>query len=148
MWAIEVAAEATTDRETIWAWYEATEEAPSWDPLIRRIEPDGPIAVGFGGRNHPVGGPPVRFLYTEVTHLVSYTEVSSSPGAAFAFTHRLEDLPAGRVHLVHGVEVSGALAGLYRLLVSRRFDRGMREALDNLVHRVESGPPPSRHPKP
>ena len=144
MWTIEVAADAATDRGTVWAWYEATEEAPSWDPLIRRIDPDGPMAVGGGGRNHPVGGPSVRFRYTEVTRLVSYTEVSSSPGAAFAFTHRLEDVPGGRVHIVHGVEVSGPLASLYRALVRRRFERGMREALDNLVRLVEGGPPPER----
>lgn len=144
MWTIEVAGDASADRETVWAWYEATDEAPSWDPLVRRIEPDGPIAVGSGGRNHPAGGPPVRFRYTEVTRLVSYTEVSSSPGAAFAFTHRLEVRPDGGVHLVHGVEVSGPLAGLYRLLLRRKFERGMAEALDNLVRRVEAGPPPGR----
>jgi len=144
MWTIEVAADAAADRETVWAWYEATDEAPSWDPLIRRIEPDGPMAIGSGGRNHPVGGPSVRFRYTEVTRVVSYTEVSSSPGASFAFTHRLEEAFGGRVRLVHGVEVSGPLAGLYRLLVRRRFERGMREALDNLVRRVEAGPPLER----
>jgi hypothetical protein len=141
MWTIEVSAEARTPRETVWAWYEATDEAPSWDPLVKRIQADGPIRLGARGRNHPVTGPSAPFVYTQVTHLVSYTEVSTAPGAAFAFTHLLTDLPKGRLRITHGVEVSGRLARLYQPLMRRRFEAGMRVAMDNLVRRVESGPP-------
>ena len=143
MWNVEVARDARTDTETVWAWYEATDEAPSWDPLIKRIESDGPIELGGRGRNHPVSGPSARFEYTEVTRQVSYTEVSSAPGAKFAFTHRLSEVPDGRLRITHGAEVSGPLAWLYRPLMQRRFEQGMRVAMDNLVERVEAGPPPA-----
>ncbi len=143
MWNVEVSGDARTDEETVWAWYEATDDAPSWDPLIKRIESDGPIEVGSRGRNHPVSGPSARFVYTEVNRPVSYTEVSSAPGAKFAFTHQLRDLPDGRLRITHGAEVSGPLAWMYRPLMQRRFEQGMRVAMDNLVQRVEAGPPPA-----
>ena len=142
MWTITVSGEARTTRETVWAWYEASDKAPGWDPLIKRIESEGPIVPGGRGRNHPTSGPSAPFVYTEVTPLVSYTEVSSAPGAKFAFTHVLTDLSDGRVRITHGAEVSGSLAWLYRPLMQRRFDRGMRVAIDNLVERVEAGGPP------
>ncbi|MGN6607987.1 MAG: hypothetical protein ACTHMS_13370 [Jatrophihabitans sp.] len=142
MWKVEVSGEARTDRKTVWAWYEATDEAPGWDPLIKRIESNGPIELGAKGRNHPTSGPGAPFVYTEVTRLVSYTEVSSAPGAKFAFTHTIGDLPDGRLRLTHGAEVSGPLASLYRPFLHARFAKGMQEALDNFVRRVESGPPP------
>lgn len=141
MWRVECSGDARSDRETVWAWYEATHLAPSWDPLIRRIESDGPIEVGGRGRNHPVSGPSARFVYTEVTRPVSYTEVSSAPGANFAFTHLLTSLPDGRLRITHGAEVSGPLAWLYRPLMQSRFVKGMRTAMDNLVARVEAGSP-------
>jgi hypothetical protein len=141
MWAVETGGVAQTDRDTVWAWYEATDEAPTWDPLIKRIDGAGPIKVGSRGRNYPVRGPAASFVYTEVTRSVSYTEVTSAPGAAFAFTHLLTDLPDGRVRITHGAQVSGPLAWLYRPLMQGRFAKGMQVAMDNLVERVESGPP-------
>ncbi|WP_295702377.1 hypothetical protein [Lapillicoccus sp.] len=143
MWKVEVSGDARTVRETVWAWYEATDLAPSWDPLIERIESEGPIELGVRGRNHPARGPAAPFVYSQVTPLISYTEVSSAPGAAFAFTHGLSDLPGGLLRITHGAEVSGPLAWLYRPLMQRRFHKGMRVAMDNLVQRVEAGPPTS-----
>lgn len=142
MWTVQVSGEARADRATVWAWYEAADLAPSWDPLVRRIETDGPIRVGAKGRNHPSSGPSAPFVYTEVTPLTSYTEVSSAPGASFAFTHVLTDLGPGLLSITHGAEVSGPLAGLYRLLMRARLEEGMRTALDNLVRRAESAGPP------
>ena len=141
MWEIEVTGEATAGRETVWEWYEATERAPEWDPLIKPIEGDGPIRLGGTGRNHPSRGPAAPFRYSEVTPLASYTEVSKLPGAEAAFTHRLVDLPGGRVRITHGAEISGTFAGLYRLVMRRSLERGMRTAMDNLVRCVEAGPP-------
>ena len=143
MWSIEVSGDAAASRETIWAWYEAADQAPSWDPLIKRIAPDGPISLGVTGRNYPTSGPSTPFVYTEVTPLVSYTEVSKLPGAKAAFTHRLTDRPDGRTRIDHGAEISGLLSGLYRLFLTRNLRRGMRTALDNLVRKVEDGPPPT-----
>lgn len=93
------------------------------------------------GRNYPVTGPAARFVYSEVTRPVSYTEVSSAPGATFAFTHLLTDLPDGRVRITHGAEASGPLAWLYRPLIRNRFKKGMQVAMNNLVQRVQTGPP-------
>jgi hypothetical protein len=142
VWKVEVSGDARAARRTVWAWYEATDEAPAWDPLIKRIESGGPIAAGVRGRNHPVTGPSTPFVYSEVTPLVSYTEVSSAPGARFAFTHTIADLPDCRLRITHGAEVSGPLASLYRLLLRARLEKGMQVAMNNFVHRVESGPPP------
>ena len=74
---------------------------------VKRIESGGPIEVGGNRRNHPVSGPSARFVYSAVTRPDSYTEVSSAPGARFAFTHLLTELPDGRLRITHGAEVPG-----------------------------------------
>lgn len=143
MWSIDISGVAAATRPTIWAWYEATDQAPSWDPLIKRIASNGPIREGVTGRNYPSTGPSLPFVYTEVTPLVSYTEVSKLLGARAAFTHRLTDLPDGKVKVLHGAEISGPLAALYRPFMHRNLKNGMQSAMNNFVRNVEAGPPPS-----
>ena len=143
MWQLQSSSEFDASPATIWAWYEDTSSAPSWDPLIAEIRPDGPLALGQTGRNKPRRGPSAPFVYTEVTPGVSYTEVTKAPGAAMAFSHTLE--PRGQRTLVtHGVTCTGPLSGLYRLLMRRSFDAGMTEALAGLARLAQAGPPPAR----
>ena len=139
-WSIEVRGTTTASPERMWEWYEATDRAPEWDRLIRGIDADGPIELGGGGRNRPRFGPAVPFTYTEVTRLSSYTDLISVPGAQMAWTHRLVPGPAG-LEVIHGVECSGPLSGVYRLLSRRTFTAGMRDALDELLRRAEAGAP-------
>lgn len=142
MWSLQHARELRASAETVWAWYEDTASAPSWDPLIGEVRCDGPLAVGVTGRNTPRHGPSVPFVYTEVTPGVSYTEQTRLPGARMAFWHTLQ--PRGDVTVVtHGVMCTGPLARVYRLVVGRSFDAGMQQALEGLAALAQAGPPPA-----
>lgn len=96
VWSIEVDRTTSAPPERLWAWYEATDRAPEWDPLIGQIRPDGPFALGATGRNKPRTGPSVRYLLTEYEELVGYTAISRAPGASMAFGHRITDCGDGR----------------------------------------------------
>lgn len=141
MWTLQHSREVSASPATVWAWYEDTARAPSWDPLIAEIRPDGPLALGQTGRNKPRRGPSAPFTYTEVTPDVSYTEVTKVPGARMAFWHILE--PQGATTVVrHGVDCTGPLSGLYGLLMRRTFNAGMLTALKGLAELAQAGPPP------
>lgn len=143
MWQLEHSQRTTADPQRVWAWYLDHASAPSWDPLIAEIRPDGPMAVGSGGRNTPRRGPAVRFRYTEVTPERSYTEVSRPPGARMAFTHLLT-VDGATTTVTHGMRCEGPLTPLYRVLMGRSFRRGLPVALANLLRLAEQGPPPQR----
>lgn len=140
MWSLQHEREFQATAETVWAWYEDTASAPSWDPLIGEIRCDGPLAVGVTGRNKPRRGPSAPFVYTEVTPGVSYTEETKLPGARMAFWHTLQPRGDGTV-VTHGVTCTGPLARLYQLFVRRSFDAGMVQALDGLAALAQAGPP-------
>ena len=141
VWRLEYTERTSASPQRIWSWYLDHRSAPSWDPLIAEIRPDGPIAIGIGGSNKPRFGPPVRFTYTEVTEDRSYTEVSHAPGARMAFTHLL--IRDGDATVVtHGLECEGPLTPLYRLLLGRSYRKGMPEALTGLLRLAQQGPPP------
>lgn len=141
MWELEYVQRTSAPPERVWDWYLDHVSAPSWDPLVREIRPDGPMVVGGTGRNRPRLGPSVAFHYTEVTPQVSYTEVSRPPGARMAFTHVLAADPSGTT-VTHGMRCEGPLTPLYRLLLARSYRSGMPTALRNLLRAAEQGPPP------
>lgn len=143
MWSLEFSRRTTASPERIWAWYQDHESAPEWDPLVGRIQPDGPIAVGVTGRNTPRTGPSVPFVYTEVTPLASYTEVSRVPGGSMAFTHDLRH-DGDETVVTHGVRCEGPMSTVYRLVLRPSYKRGMAKALDGLIRLAEQGPPPVR----
>lgn len=141
MWSLQHEREFQASAGTVWAWYEDTASAPSWDPLIAEIRCEGPLAVGVTGRNKPRRGPSAPFEYTEVTPGVSYTEVTRLPGARMAFWHALRQRGDMTV-VTHGVVCTGPLAGLYRLLMRSSFNAGMVRALEGLANLAQAGVPP------
>lgn len=141
MWSFEVERVTSASPERLWAWYEATDRAPEWDPLIGRIRPDGPFALGATGRNKPRTGPSVRYVVTEYEQLVSYTEVSRAPGASISFGHRITDDGGERWLVRHDVVCAGPLSKVYQLLLSRSYRTGMATALDGLIRVAEAGAP-------
>lgn len=142
MWTFHHDQSTTATPAQIWAYYEATDIAPRWDPLIRQIQVQGPLAVGVQGINHPVGGGRFPFTYTEVTIDKSYTEVTRVPLARLAFTHDISPTPTGSI-FTHGVIISGPLAWLYTLLLRRGYEKGIPQASRNLAALLEQGPPTS-----
>ena len=140
-WSIEVEKTTSAPPERLWAWYEATDRAPEWDPLIGEIRPDGPFALGSTGRNKPRTGPSVRYVITEYLEPVSYTELSRAPGASMAFGHRITEVGADTWQVRHDVVCSGPLSAVYRLVLSRSYRAGMATALEGLIRLAEvSGP--------
>lgn len=139
MWALSFTQETTATPEQIWAYYEAIDLAPTWDPLVRRIEVSGPLAVGTTGFNTAKTGQRFPMIYTEMTRYRSYTEVTSVPLSQQAFTHVIEPLADG-CRFTHGVMVTGPLAWAYRILLYRSYTRGIPAALRALAHLAETQP--------
>lgn len=144
MWSFEHTESTTATPEQIWAYYTDTDSAPSWDPLVAKIEINGPFAVGTTGTNTSSTGQKVKFIISELTLYRGYTEVNTLPFARLAWTHQITPTSTGCV-FTHGVILSGPLSGLYALLLGRSFKQGMPVASRNLAHRVEQGPPQSQN---
>lgn len=147
MWSFEHTQNTTASPEQIWAYYAATDLAPTWDPVIKRIEVHGPFVQGTKGHNHPVGGGRFPFEYTEVTPLRSYTEVTKAPFARLAFTHTITSTPEGSA-FTHGVQITGTLAWLYTLLQRKSYQNGLPKASQNLARLLEQQPLPVSETQP
>lgn len=136
MWSFEHTESTAATPEQIWAYYADPESAPSWDPLVAKIEINGPFATGTTGTNTSTTGQRVKFILSEVTPYSSYTEVNPLPLAQLSWTHRITPTSTGCT-FTHGVILSGPLSGLYALLLGRSFKQGMPVASRNLARRAE-----------
>ena len=102
----------------LWDRYAEPSSWPQWDTGVTSVTIDGPLRVGARGSLKPVRGPATRFIVTEVTPHVSFSDVSRLPLASMTFEHRIEALAAG-CRFTHTVTISGVLAPLFARLIGR-----------------------------
>lgn len=139
-WHLEASERTTGSAETVWAWYEATDLAPTWDPLVGKIKLNGPFAVGTTGTNTAPNGLKFKLVFTEVTRFKSYTEVTSLFGANMKFVHTLIVADNGCT-INHEVICTGFLSSLYGLLLIKEYKAKFPLALKNLARLAGNGPP-------
>jgi hypothetical protein len=141
-WHLEAAEKTTALPETVWAWYEATDIAPTWDPLVGKIKLNGPFAVGTTGTNTAPNGMEFDLIFTEVSRFKSYTEVTSLFGAKMTFVHTLV-ITNGGCTINHEVVCTGFLSSVYGLLLRKEYNTKFPIALKNLARLASNGLPTS-----
>lgn len=141
-WHLEASEKTTASAETVWAWYEATDIAPTWDPLVGKIKLNGPFSVGTTGTNTAPNGMEFNMIFTEVTRFKSYTEVTSLFGAKMIFAHTLIVNDHGCT-INHEVRCTGFLSSVYALLLNKEYKTKFPIALKNLAHLAGNGLPPN-----
>lgn len=139
-WHLEASENTKSTKETVWAWYEATDLAPNWDPLVGKIKLNGPFLMGTTGVNTAPNGMTFNMIFTEVNRFKSYTEVTSLFGAKMTFRHTLIENNSGcTIH--HEVVCTGFLSSLYGLLLKGEYKTKFPIALKNLARLSDNGLP-------
>lgn len=141
-WHLESSEKTTASAETVWAWYKATDIAPTWDPLVGEIKLNGPFSKGTTGTNTAPNGMKFNMIFTEVTRFKSYTEVTSLFGAKMIFAHTLIVNDHGCI-IYHQVYCTGFLSSFYGLLLNKEYKTKFPLALKNLARLAGNGPPPN-----
>jgi len=140
-WQLEASEKTTASAETVWAWYEATDIAPTWDPLVGKIKLNGPFSKGTTGTNTAPNGMKFNMVFTEVTRFKSYTEITSLFGAKMIFVHTLIVNDRGCT-INHQVLCTGFLSSFYGLLLNKEYKTKFPIALKKLARLADNGLPP------
>ncbi len=139
-WHLEASENTGGSTETVWAWYQATSRAPTWDPLVGKITLNGPFAVGTTGTNTAPNGLNFPMIFTEVTPAKSYTEVTTLFGAKMSFVHKLVAQENGCT-ITHQVFCTGLLSSWYGLFLKKEYRAKFPVALANLAALAGRGRP-------
>lgn len=103
---------------------------------VKRVGADAPIAVGSRFVVYQPGLPKAVYEVTDWQPGCAFTWVASSPGIRTTATHALSPQDGG-TRLALGIEWSGPLAGLVRLLVASKTRRMVKQEADAFVQLAE-----------
>jgi hypothetical protein len=137
MMEVNSSSSATPDR--IWAvlgdvdnWGESL---PTFDS-VRYIDGPSPTAVGSRFEVRQPGLAKATYEVTEWSPGRKFTWVGRAPGVTTTAIHRIETTDIGSgLHL--GIEWSGPLAGVIRLLLTSKAQRMMQSEADTIVRLAE-----------
>jgi len=105
--AVMVAAAA----DRVWAKLIDWQTWPTWDAGMKRVQFDGPLAVGKVGRlrlKGSIAAVNLHVLSLDEGH--SYTDYFDMLGTRFIFYHSLDTLPNGETKVLFVVEAKGLTA--------------------------------------
>lgn len=142
MWQFEHSETTTASPEQLWAHYSDPVTWPRWDHGTAEVTIDGPMAAGTTGKLKPVKGPRARFVFTDVTPGVGFTDVTRLPLARLTFAHVIEPV-SGSSRITHRVSLSGPLSPLFARVVGRTIAAELPSAMRALVRLAEETPSPA-----
>ncbi len=91
----------------VWALYEDASSWPSWDAQSESITRHGPFAAGTSGTMKFVGQDPLPYTLIKVEPRREFVDETTLGDIVVRASHRLEELPDGRLRVTHALEVDG-----------------------------------------
>ncbi len=118
-------AAATTDQA--WAALRDVTGFPTWTKSMTSVEPlDGAdLRTGNRYRIRQPGLPAIVWTVTEVRDGEAFTWAARSPGVHTVAFHRLSANPDGSTRITIGLDQTGPLAGVVRVLTAARIRRSL-----------------------
>jgi hypothetical protein len=116
----------------LWKKYSKPTQWPDWDHEVAAVTVDGPFVKGTRGTIKPTRGPKARFVVSELTPNVSFTDVTQLPLATMAFAHRI-DVIDGVTHFTHHVTMTGSLSPVFSRLIGRGIVSELPKAMRTLA---------------
>jgi len=138
MWEYEHSMETTATREALWRRWSDMAAWPSWNNGIKKIEIDGPLAVGTTFTMTPPAGEPVRLRIVEIVRGESFTDQMDADDFVVRTMHRLEPLADGRTRVIYRTEITGPAADEVGPQLGPAITRDFPEVLAALVKLAEA----------
>jgi hypothetical protein len=129
----------STSAQRLWTLISDVEHWGQMLPTIERVErltPDAPIGVGARFQVDQPGLPTAVYEITEWQPGRGFTWVASSPGIRTTASHVLSERD-GATRLVLGIDWSGPLAWVVRLLVGPKARRMVEQEADTFARLAE-----------
>ncbi len=135
----ETTATATTSAtpQQIWALWVDVSRWNRWDHEVMSSSLDGEFVNGATGMLKPHGGPTAKFVMTEVTPLVSFSDRSRLPLATLDFHHSVA-VVQGVTTIKHRVVMTELLTPLFSRIIGRKIARGLPVAVNALAALAET----------
>ncbi len=99
--------ETDASAEAVWALYEDARSWPSWDAQAESITRDGPFAAGTSGTMKFTGQDPLPYTLIKVEPRREFVDETTLGNIVVRASHRLQELPDGRLRVTHVLEVGG-----------------------------------------
>jgi len=138
MWVTEHSVETTAAPQAIWRQWSDVDRWPEWNGDIKRIEVDGPFAVGSRIRMVPVGDEPVELRIAEAVKPELFVDEADLGEIVVRTIHRVEQLDGGRTRVTYRMEITGPAADTVGPQVGPEISGDFPQVLAALVERAES----------
>ncbi len=125
--------------ERVWAVLADLDAWPDWLPTVDSLEredPDRPHEVGAAYLVKQPRLPKARWVITDWRAGKGFVWESKTPGARTTGTHRLRSTSDGGTEILLGVEWTGPLAGVARLMFGRLTQRYIETEAAALAERA------------
>lgn len=136
MLIVEQAVKTKASINAVWRLYEDVSIWPKWDHGLESVILNGAFIEGSTGKLKPKGGPVVKFMLTEVVPKQLFRDRSFLPFCEIHFFHELRNL-GSEVVIRHRVEMTGALAFVFSILIGRGIKQDFSQTMANLVSLAE-----------
>jgi hypothetical protein len=131
-WTAKATSTSTATPAQVWAHWTDVENWHEWDHEVVSSSLKGPFEVGTSGALKSRGGPPVRFILTEVTPLVGFSNVSRLPLATVEFHHTVSaDGEGSRIE--HRVVMRGPMTFFFKRVIGTKIERGLPQTVASLA---------------
>jgi hypothetical protein len=132
MWHFEHTEKTSATPEQLWAHYSDPANWPQWDHGTTAVTIEGPFKVGTRGTLKPAKGPKAAFVISDLTPLVSFTDITRLPLTTLEFAHRIEVVD-GITRFTHSVTMNGPLTPVFSRLIGRTIAAELPDAMRKLA---------------
>jgi hypothetical protein len=139
-WETTSTLEADVSPTAVWERAYANAEAwPQWNAEIKRVNLDGPLALGAKAKIVFGTGLRLRFLVVEYEEGRLFTDESRLPGARMGHRHLVEPTDGGGNRLTNTIYIEGALTPLWRRIMGPAAARTLPDAQRAVVELARGG---------
>ncbi len=129
MWEASHSVRTSAPPERVWALWAGPAGWPEWNERIERVEVDGAFELGTALKVKQKGGGTLHAKITALDPGRAFTYEARLPGARLGYEHEIASKEEG-AEISNRVYISGALSGLWRLMMGRRAAQALPAAVE------------------
>lgn len=145
VWSVEHTTRCTASPKAVWDVWADVGGWARWNPTLKEVSFDGPLAEGTTGRLKPASGPRSKVVLCEVRPTAGFVVASGLPGARMRVEHEVGASPEGGSQVTERAVLEGPLSRLWSLLLGGQLRRDMPSGTQATAREAaaRSGPTPA-----